>query len=130
MPARRDWTLEQLATGVRAGDRRALARAITLVENSEPVAYDLVRELYPQTGRAYAVGVTGPPGVGKSSLISALVRHVRDAGRTVFIRRSRALRDDVRNCRQTQINQPDKMRHSGFHDCLRRRDRVHRRAEA
>ena len=85
MPARRDWTLEQLATGVRAGDRRALARAITLVENSEPVAYDLVRELYPQTGRAYAVGVTGPPGVGKSSLISALVRHVRDAGRTVGV---------------------------------------------
>ena len=85
MPARRDWTLEQLATGVRAGDRRALARAITLVENSEPVAYDLVRELYPQTGRAYAVGVTGPPGVGKSSLISALVRHVREAGRTVGV---------------------------------------------
>jgi len=85
VPARRDWTLEQLATGVRAGDRRALARAITLVENSEPVAYDLVRELYPQTGRAYAVGVTGPPGVGKSSLISALVRHVRDAGRTVGV---------------------------------------------
>ena len=85
MPARRDWTLEQLATGVRAGDRRALARAITLVENSEPVAYDLVRELYPQTGRAYAVGVTGPPGVGKSSLISALVRHVRAAGRTVGV---------------------------------------------
>jgi len=85
VPARRDWTLEQLATGVRAGDRRALARAITLVENSEPVAYDLVRELYPQTGRAYAVGVTGPPGVGKSSLISALVRHVRAAGRTVGV---------------------------------------------
>jgi len=85
VPARRDWTLEQLATGVRAGDRRALARAITLVENSEPVAYDLVRELYPQTGRAHAVGVTGPPGVGKSSLISALVRHVRAAGRTVGV---------------------------------------------
>jgi LAO/AO transport system kinase len=85
VPARRDWTLEQLATGVRAGDRRALARAITLVENSEPVAYDLVRELYPQTGRAYAVGVTGPPGVGKSTLISALVRHVRAAGQTVGV---------------------------------------------
>src|SRR5207253_1491105 len=50
-----------------------------------PRAYDLVRELSPHTGRAYAVGVTGPPGVGKSSLISALVRHVRDAGRTVGV---------------------------------------------
>ena len=66
-----------LVEGVRAGDRRALARAITLVENGDPLAYELVRELYPDTGHAYAVGVTGPPGVGKSSLISALVRHVR-----------------------------------------------------
>jgi LAO/AO transport system kinase len=83
--ARREWTLEELAAGVRSADKRALARAITLVENSEPLAYDLVRELYPDTGRAYAVGVTGPPGVGKSSLISALVRHVREAGRTVGV---------------------------------------------
>jgi LAO/AO transport system kinase len=82
---RRDWTRETLAAAVRAGDRRALARAITLVENSEPLAYDLVRDLYPDTGRAYAVGVTGPPGVGKSSLISALVRHVRGGQRTVGV---------------------------------------------
>ena len=47
--------------------------------------YDLVRDLYPETGRAYAVGVTGPPGVGKSSLISALVRHVREQGRSVGV---------------------------------------------
>src|SRR5258705_9945684 len=77
MAARRDLTRESLAAGVRAGDKRALARAITLVENSDPLAYEVVREVYPETGRAYAVGVTGPPGVGKSSLISALVRHVR-----------------------------------------------------
>jgi LAO/AO transport system kinase len=82
---RREWTLDRLGAGVRAGDRRALARAITLVENSDPVAYDLVRDLYPHTGRAYAIGVTGPPGVGKSSLISALVRHVRGLGRTVGV---------------------------------------------
>jgi LAO/AO transport system kinase len=74
---RRDWTRETLAAGVRDGDRRALARAITLVENGEALAYDVVRDLYPETGRAYAVGLTGPPGVGKSSLISALLRHVR-----------------------------------------------------
>ena len=72
--ARRDFTRESLAAGVRAGDRRALARAITLVENCDPLAYEVVRDLYPETGGAYAVGVTGPPGVGKSSLISALVR--------------------------------------------------------
>jgi LAO/AO transport system kinase len=85
MAKRREWTLETLAQGVRAADKRALARAITLVENSDPLAYELVRELYGDTGRAYAVGVTGPPGVGKSSLISALVRHVRSAGRTVGV---------------------------------------------
>jgi LAO/AO transport system kinase len=71
--------------GVRAGDRRALARAITLVENGDPVAYELVRALYPETGRAYAIGVTGPPGVGKSSLISALVRLVREDGTSVGV---------------------------------------------
>ena len=74
---RRDWTRETLAAGVRGGDRRALARTITLVENRDPLAYDVVADLYPRTGNAYAVGVTGPPGVGKSSLVSALLRHVR-----------------------------------------------------
>ncbi len=85
MARRREWTRETLAAGVRAGDTRALARAITLVENSDPLAYDLVRDLYPETGRAYAVGVTGPPGVGKSTLIAALVRHVRDLNKTVGV---------------------------------------------
>ena len=85
MAARRDFTRESLADGVRAGDRRALARAITLVENSDPLAYEVVRDLYPETGRAYAVGVTGPPGVGKSSLINALVRHVRGQDRSVGV---------------------------------------------
>jgi LAO/AO transport system kinase len=85
MARRRDWTLETLVDGVREGDRRALARAITLVENADPLAYELVRELYPETGRAYAVGITGPPGVGKSSLISALVRHIRAQDQTVGV---------------------------------------------
>jgi len=70
---------------VREGDTRALARAISLVEDSAPLAYDLVRDLYPETGRAYAVGITGPPGVGKSSLISALVRLLREQERTVGV---------------------------------------------
>jgi LAO/AO transport system kinase len=82
---RRSWTRESLVEGVRAGDTRALARAITLVENADPLAYELVREVYPETGRAFAVGVTGPPGVGKSSLIAALIRHVRARDRSVGV---------------------------------------------
>jgi LAO/AO transport system kinase len=82
---RRDWTRETLAAGVRSGDRRAVARAITLVENGDPLAYEVVADLYPETGRAYALGLTGPPGVGKSSLISALVRHVRADGKSVGV---------------------------------------------
>jgi LAO/AO transport system kinase len=81
----RTWTLEALVEGVRGGDRRALARAITLVESSDPLAYELIRELYPETGRAYVVGVTGPPGVGKSTLIAALVRRVREREQTVGV---------------------------------------------
>jgi len=80
---RRDWTREDLAAGVREGDRRALARAISLVEDGDPLAYDVVADVYPQTGSTYSVGVTGPPGVGKSSLVSALIRHVRTGAGSV-----------------------------------------------
>ncbi|HST18027.1 MAG TPA: methylmalonyl Co-A mutase-associated GTPase MeaB [Gaiellaceae bacterium] len=85
MSGRRDWTRERLAEAIRAGDRRALARAITLVENGDPLAYEVVADLYPHTGSAYSVGLTGPPGVGKSSLASALVRLVRADGRSVGV---------------------------------------------
>src|SRR6266436_10039277 len=85
MPGRRDWTRESLAEGIRTGDRRALARAISLVENGDPLAYDLVHDIYPETGRAYAVGITGPPGVGKSSLISTLIGHIRQQDRSVGV---------------------------------------------
>jgi LAO/AO transport system kinase len=82
---RKRWTREALVEAVRDGDRRALARAISLVENSDPLAYEIVRDLYPHTGHAYAVGVTGPPGVGKSSLIAALLPHVRGLGLSVGV---------------------------------------------
>jgi LAO/AO transport system kinase len=85
MSRRRDWTRPQLVDAVRAGDRRALARAITLVENGDPLAYDVVHDVYPHTGHAYSVGLTGPPGVGKSSIASMLIRHVRALDRTVGV---------------------------------------------
>jgi LAO/AO transport system kinase len=83
--ARKELTLEELIAGVRDADRRALARAISLVEDGDPLAYPLVREVYPSTGRAAIVGVTGPPGVGKSSLIGALVGLTREGGQTVGV---------------------------------------------
>ena len=83
--ARHPWTHDQLIAGIRAGDHRALARAITLVENHDPGASAILSELYPQTGTAFSVGVTGPPGVGKSSLVAALVRHVRGLGLRVGV---------------------------------------------
>jgi GTPase len=83
--ARAGWTHEELVAGVLAGDRRALARAITLVEDAAPEAEALVREVYGRTGRAASIGVTGPPGVGKSSLVSALVAEVRGSGSSVGV---------------------------------------------
>jgi LAO/AO transport system kinase len=85
MAKRREWTRESLVEAVREGDPRALARAITLVENGDPLAYDVVRDLYPHTGHAHAVGITGPPGVGKSTLISALIRLARSEGKSVGV---------------------------------------------
>ena len=83
--ARAGWSHEELVAGVLAGDRRALAKAISLVEDAVPEAEKLVREVYPSTGGAASVGVTGPPGVGKSSLVSALVGEVRSYGRSVGV---------------------------------------------
>ena len=67
------------------GDKRALARAITLVENDDPDGWELVREVYPRTGEAMVVGFTGPPGVGKSTLLGALTKLERARERTVGV---------------------------------------------
>ena len=83
--AGRGWTQDALVSAVLAGDRRALARAISLVEDRSTDGVEIVRRLFPSTGRAASIGVTGPPGVGKSSLVSALVGHVRGAGRSVGV---------------------------------------------
>ncbi len=74
-----------LAQRLLDGDRRALARAITLVEDNRPEGWELVKEVYPHTGHAEVVGFTGPPGVGKSTLIGALTKARREAGRTVGV---------------------------------------------
>jgi LAO/AO transport system kinase len=67
------------------GDRRALARAITLVESDDPAGWELVREVYPKTGRAAIVGLTGAPGSGKSTLIGALTKLRREQDRNVAV---------------------------------------------
>jgi LAO/AO transport system kinase len=74
-----------LAERVLEGDKRALARAITLIESNDPAGWELVREVYPRTGRARIVGFTGPPGVGKSTIIGALTAKLRAADREIGV---------------------------------------------
>src|SRR5438874_5874257 len=76
---------QTLAERLLQGDKRALARAISLVENDDPEGWALVREVYPQTGAASVIGFTGPPGVGKSTLIGALVKSERERDKTVAV---------------------------------------------
>ncbi|HWH10392.1 MAG TPA: methylmalonyl Co-A mutase-associated GTPase MeaB [Solirubrobacteraceae bacterium] len=78
-------TPDALARRLLDGDRRALARAITLVQNNDPAGWELVREVYPHTGTAAVFGLTGPPGSGKSTLIGSLVGARRAAGRRVAV---------------------------------------------
>jgi GTPase len=77
--------LDTLVSGVRKGDVRAVARAITLVEDDQPEARDLAAALFPHAGGALVVGVTGPPGAGKSSLVDRLTAHLRGQGLSVGI---------------------------------------------
>jgi LAO/AO transport system kinase len=74
-----------LSDRVLAGDARAIARAITLIEDESQLGADLVRQLFSRTGHAYLVGVTGPPGAGKSTLVDRLTATVRTSGRSVGI---------------------------------------------
>ena len=73
------------AAKIIAGDRRALARAATWIENRRPEAETLLRELFPRTGRAMILGVTGAPGSGKSTLCDQIAQAVRDEGKTVAV---------------------------------------------
>jgi len=76
---------ESLAGGVLAGHAASAARLIRLLEDERPEGRDALRELYPKSGRAHVVGVTGPPGAGKSTLVSALISALRKAQKTVGV---------------------------------------------
>jgi LAO/AO transport system kinase len=78
-------TADELTEAAVTGDRRALARLLTAVENRTPLAEAAMRRLFPQAGRAHIVGITGPPGAGKSTLVAALIGEVRKAGRAVAV---------------------------------------------
>jgi LAO/AO transport system kinase len=78
-------TAADLTERLLEGDRRALARAISLVENDDPEGWALVREIYPRTGNARIVGFTGPPGVGKSTLIGRLIEQARARDRQIAV---------------------------------------------
>jgi LAO/AO transport system kinase len=76
---------DELCDAALAGDRRALARLLTAVENRTPVAESAMRRLHSLAGRAQLVGITGPPGAGKSTLVAALIAELRRAGRPVAV---------------------------------------------
>ncbi|HEY8439002.1 MAG TPA: methylmalonyl Co-A mutase-associated GTPase MeaB [Candidatus Limnocylindrales bacterium] len=80
-----DARADELTAAALGGDRRALARVLTAVENRTPLAEPALRILYPKAGRAHVVGITGPPGAGKSTLVAALIGELRRAGRSVAV---------------------------------------------
>src|ERR1700691_4254965 len=77
--------VDNWAEQVRAGDVRAISRAVSAIENREREAEKILRQLFPHTGHAYRVGITGAPGTGKSTLVDRLASHYRSAKKTVGI---------------------------------------------
>ena len=78
-------TGSSLAERLLAGDPRAVARAISLIEDEEPAGAELIRRIFAGTGKAYLIGVTGPPGAGKSTLVDRLIAQIRKSGQTVGV---------------------------------------------
>ncbi|MFZ0885498.1 MAG: methylmalonyl Co-A mutase-associated GTPase MeaB, partial [Candidatus Acidiferrales bacterium] len=78
-------SVENWAEQVRAGDVRAISRAVSAIENREPQAEEILRQLFPHTGKAYRIGITGAPGTGKSTLVDRLAGRYRHEKKTVGI---------------------------------------------
>jgi GTPase len=78
-------TEQSLSDRVLAGDPRAIARAISLIEDETPQGAELVRRVFPRTGHAYLIGVTGPPGAGKSTLVDRMIAVIRESARSVGV---------------------------------------------
>ena len=77
--------MHSISKQILSGNKRALSKAITLLERGDPVAARVMREIHPSTGGGYVIGVTGPPGAGKSTLIAQLTRQYRNRGLSVGI---------------------------------------------
>lgn len=77
--------VQQLVQGVLRGEKRAIARSISIIENNEPQAKGIISQIYPKTGKAHIVGITGPPGAGKSTLVEILTKQIRKKHKTVGI---------------------------------------------
>lgn len=77
--------VEEIVEGIAKGNRRLLAKAITYVENEHPISKEILRRIYPKTGRAHVIGITGFPGVGKSTIVSKLTEEFRKRGKSVGI---------------------------------------------
>jgi LAO/AO transport system kinase len=77
--------IDQIVANLGKGDRRAVARAISMVENDDPASSDLLKNVYGRTGKGYRIGVTGPPGAGKSTLTNKLAKHFRGEGLRIGI---------------------------------------------
>jgi LAO/AO transport system kinase len=80
-----DLETADLRKRILGGDLRSLARAASLVENQTNAGYDLIARLFPETGRAVIVGITGPPGAGKSTLVDCLTKTLRQEGKSIGI---------------------------------------------
>ena len=77
--------IEEIVQGVLAGDRRSIAKAITVIENNPEKAHRIIASIYPHTGKAHVIGITGPGGSGKSTLIEKIIREYRRRGKTVGV---------------------------------------------
>ena len=77
--------IDDFVSSILSGDRRAIAKAISMIENEDPKIGDIISQLYPKTGNAFVVGITGPPGTGKSTLINSLIENYRKLNKKIGV---------------------------------------------